>query len=93
MVKAIWSGVTLAESDETVVMDRSCYFPRSSLSGEYLRASAMTTVCPHKGVAHYYDIVAGEAVNGNAAWCYPEPKPAAEHIRGYVAFWQGVQIV
>ena len=93
MVKAICSGVTLAESDETVVMDRSRYFPRSSLSSEYLCASAMTTICPHKGVAHYYDIVAGEAVNANAAWCYPKPKPAAEHIRGYVAFWQGVQIV
>ena len=93
MVKAIWNGVTIAESDKTLLVDRSIYFPPSSLDGAYLRASAMTSTCPHKGVAHYYDVVVGDAVNANAAWCYPNPNPMAQRIRGYVAFWQGVQIV
>ncbi len=93
MAKAIWNGVTIAESDETLLVDRSIYFPPSSLGREYLRPSVMTSTCPHKGVARYYDVVVGDVVNANAAWCYPEPKPVAERIRGYVAFWQGVQIV
>ena len=31
-------------------------------------------------------------VNANAAWFYPDPKSAAEEIRGRVAFWKGVTV-
>ncbi len=34
-------------------------------------------------------VVDGE-VNKDAAWYYPEIKPAAKNIEGYVAFWRGV---
>ena len=30
--------------------------------------------------------------NQGAAWYYPEPKPAAKQIKGYVAFWKGVKV-
>ena len=33
-----------------------------------------------------------DAINQNAAWYYPEPKQAASNIKGYVAFWKGVQV-
>ncbi|MCL1599295.1 MAG: DUF427 domain-containing protein, partial [Actinomycetia bacterium] len=26
------------------------------------------------------------------AWYYPNPKPAAEDIKDYVAFWRGVKV-
>jgi len=29
----------------------------------------------------------------DAAWYYPNPKPAASKIAGKVAFWKGVKIV
>lgn len=45
-----------------------------------------------KGKARYYDIVVGEKVNKNAAWNYPEPKEAAQYLKGYVAFERGVQV-
>jgi len=93
MVKAIWNGVTLAESGDTIIVDRTIYFPPSALVGKYFRSSTKTTTCPNKGLAHYFDIIVSESVNINAAWSYPEPKPVAENIRGYVAFWQGVEIV
>ena len=28
----------------------------------------------------------------NAAWFYPDPKPAAAQIKGHVAFWKGVTV-
>jgi uncharacterized protein (DUF427 family) len=31
-------------------------------------------------------------VNKDAAWYYPDPKPAAKNIAGYIAFWKGVKI-
>jgi uncharacterized protein (DUF427 family) len=36
-------------------------------------------------------VVEGD-VNSNAAWFYPEPKQAAEEIKGRVAFWRGVSV-
>ena len=51
-----------------------------------------TTVCPWKGTASYYSIEVGGQQNRNAAWFYPDPKPAAEEIRGRIAFWKGVEV-
>jgi len=30
--------------------------------------------------------------NRAAAWFYPDPKAAAIHFKGYVAFWKGVKV-
>jgi uncharacterized protein (DUF427 family) len=30
--------------------------------------------------------------NPDAAWYYPETKPAADEIRGRIAFWRGVSV-
>jgi uncharacterized protein (DUF427 family) len=30
--------------------------------------------------------------NSDAAWYYPEPKPAAAQIKDHVAFWKGVRV-
>ncbi len=91
-MKAVWNNTVLAESDETIVVEGNHYFPPSSIQREYFRDSTTHTICPWKGTASYYSIeVAGE-VNADAAWYYPEPKPEAEEIRGYVAFWRGVQV-
>lgn len=92
-MKAVWNGTTLAESDDTVVVEGNHYFPADALDAEYVRPSARTSVCPWKGTAHYYDVVVDEDVNPDAVWTYPDPKPEAEHIRGRVAFWNGVEVV
>jgi len=52
----------------------------------------MHTTCPWKGLANYYNIVVKDEVNKDAAWYYPEPKPAASEIKDYIAFSKGVQI-
>ena len=92
-MKAIWNGTTLAESDDIVVVEGNRYFPESVLKREFIRPSATHTTCGWKGVASYYDVVLGDAVNRDAVWFYPEPKEAAKEILGRVAFWKGVQIV
>ena len=91
-MKAIWNGETIASSDETVVVDGNHYFPADSLERRYLRESDTTSICPWKGTASYYDVLVADEVNSDAAWFYPEPKEAAEQIRGHVAFWRGVEV-
>jgi uncharacterized protein (DUF427 family) len=92
MTKAIWNGVVLAESDQTVVVEGNHYFPSESINRQYFRPSETHTVCSWKGIASYYDLVVDGQVNRNAAWYYPEPKRAANNIKGYIAFWKGVSV-
>ena len=92
-MKAIWNDVTLAQSDETIVVEGNHYFPPDSVKREYLKESDTHTTCPWKGEASYYTVVVGDAVNKDAAWYYPEPKEAAHQIKDYVAFWKGVEVV
>ncbi|MBI2311464.1 MAG: DUF427 domain-containing protein [Betaproteobacteria bacterium] len=92
-MKAIWRGVTLAESDQTVVVEDNHYFPREAIRPEHFRDSSTHTRCSWKGIASYYDVVVDSEVNRDAAWYYPEPTEAAAKIRDRIAFWKGVEIV
>jgi uncharacterized protein (DUF427 family) len=91
-MKAIWNGAVLAESEDTIVVEGNHYFPPESLRREHFRPSDRHTVCPWKGTASYYDVVVDGQVNRDAAWTYPEPRPAAARIAGRVAFWRGVRV-
>jgi len=94
MPKATWNGAVLAEADsiEVHMVEGNVYFPPESVDRTYLRESKTRTICPVKGIASYYDVVVEDEVNHDAAWFYAMPKPAAEEIAGYVAFWKGVEI-
>ncbi|TAJ44025.1 DUF427 domain-containing protein [Methanofollis fontis] len=91
MLKAEWKGTILAESSEVRMIEGNVYFPPESVHHEYLRESSTCTTCPWKGEAHFYSVVVKGDENRDAAWYYPEPKPAAEQIRNYIAFWKGVK--
>lgn len=92
MVRAMWNGEVIAESDDTVVIEGNHYFPVESVRADLLRPSSTTSVCPWKGRASYHTIAAGGKENRDAAWFYPNPSPAATAIAGRVAFWHGVKI-
>lgn len=85
-MRAMWKGQVIAESDHTIEVEGNHYFPPESLKRKHLRDSARHSVCHWKGTASYFDVVVDDQVNPGAAWYYPEPKPAAANIRGYVAF-------
>jgi len=92
-MRAIWNGRTIAESSATIVVEGNHYFPPDSVDQQYFEASDKLSFCPWKGEASYYDVVVDGERNGAAAWYYPQAKEAANNIRGYVAFWQGVDVV
>lgn len=92
MVKASWNGAIIAESHHTLVVEGNHYFPRDSVDAALLRDSATTTICPWKGTAHYHTLAVGGAENRDAAWYYPDPKPAAAGIKDRIAFWKGVEV-
>ena len=87
MPKAIWNGVVLAESEAHETVEGNVYFPPNAVVAEHLRPSARTTVCPWKGTANYFDLVADGKEARDAAWIYRHPKEAAANITDYVAFY------
>lgn len=93
MYRAIWDDIVLAESEHTVRVEGNHYFPPEALNSEYFTTSPTTSQCPWKGSASYYSITVNGTVNHDAAWYYPRPAPAAENIRGHVAFWKGVRVI
>ena len=92
MAKAIWNGTVLAESEIYETVEGNIYFPPDALNRAYFSESLTTTGCPWKGEARYYTVTAQGKENRDAAWYYPDPKPAAENIRDHVAFWRGVEV-
>lgn len=92
-MRAIWNDTVIAESDDTVVVEGNHYFPVASVDPAVLRPSAATSHCPWKGDASYYSLEVAGQTNADAAWFYPDPKPAASQISERVAFWKGVQVV
>jgi uncharacterized protein (DUF427 family) len=92
MAKATWAGKTIAESNSTVEVEGNQYFPAEAVAQKFLKSSDHTSVCPWKGTAHYYHVVVNGERNENAAWYYPQPKPAATNIKDHVAFWKGVRV-
>jgi uncharacterized protein (DUF427 family) len=93
MARAIWNGKVIAESEATETVEGNTYFPESSLKREYFRPSSTTSLDPVKGLARYMNLLIDGQDNLDAAWFYPDPKPVARKIKGYVAFWRGVDVL
>jgi uncharacterized protein (DUF427 family) len=92
-MKAVWNGQTIARSDDTVELEGKVYFPPDDVLKEYLEKNDDTHyTCPWKGDAQYWDVVVGRRRGPAAAWSYPDPKPAAQSIAGYLAFGEDVEV-
>ena len=94
MPKATWNGRVIAEAPtvEVELVEGNVYFPVGAVRREHLAPSDTHTFCPWKGTASYYNVTVDGQVNQDAAWYYPDPMPAAENIRGRIAFWRGVHV-
>lgn len=95
MIKALYNGKVIAESNDTIKVEGNHYFPLDSIKNEYLEKSDLKTTCVWKGVASYYHFnFEGEKLN-NMVWYYPEPSDKAKQIKNRIAFYQkdGVKVV
>ena len=94
MTSAIWKGQVSAEAEqeEVEIVEKNIYFPVDKINPEFFGDSSTHTTCAGKGLASYYNVVVEGETNRDAAWYYPDPKPAAKNIKNYVAFWRGVKV-
>jgi uncharacterized protein (DUF427 family) len=67
MIKAIWNGRVIVESDRTELVEGKHYFPPEALRTEFFQPSETHTVCPWKGSASYYTLEIDGKSNPDAA--------------------------
>lgn len=92
-MRAVFNEVTIARSDDVVLLEGNHYFPADAVDCEHLRGSRAKSFCFWKGVASYYHVEAGGRTAPRAAWTYRHPSPLARKIKGRIAFWGDVQVV
>ena len=95
MIKALYKGELIAESNKTVKVEGNHYFPLDSIKKEYLEKSDLKTTCVWKGVASYYHLNLNGEKLSDMVWYYPEPSPEANSIKDMIAFYQkdGLRVV
>ena len=88
-MKAIWNDQIIAEADkdDLIYIERTWYFPPSSVKAEFLQKSTTPYTCPWKGVCQYFDVTDGKNTSSDNAWSYPEPSHGFREIGGYLAFY------
>ena len=55
-----------------------------------LRPTAGSSICEWKGLARYYDVIAGAATASRAAWAYDRPTARFADLAGHIAFYAGL---
>lgn len=90
--RVLFNGETLADSVNTRLLFEGkyhpvIYFPLADVRQDLLTASDHTTTCPHKGVASYWSVKAGDKAKDNIVWGYKTPKAPVEGIAGHVSFY------
>ncbi len=85
-------GAVIGESERALELSEGShppviYFPRDDIAMAFLDRSSKQTVCPHKGAARYFTIIAKSGPIPDAAWSYETPKEGMEAIAGHLAFY------
>jgi uncharacterized protein (DUF427 family) len=63
------------------------YIPPTAIRFNLLRKNNTQTFCEWKGVASYFDLVAGDTTIKNAAWVYHNPTPSFIEIKDHLSFY------
>jgi uncharacterized protein (DUF427 family) len=67
----------------------SWYLPLADCDPTMLVASARGSWCEFKGEASYFDVVAGDRRERDAAWTYERPTRGFESLTGLIAIYPG----
>ena len=63
------------------------YLPMADVRMEMLETTDLSTSCPYKGDARYWDVVTSTARHRSVAWSYPFPISESAALAGLVCFY------
>lgn len=90
-LRASVAGVTLVDTDDTVIVFETALEPRlyvdpAHVRTDLLRRTDTVTYCNYKGFATYWSAVVDDHVIDDIAWSYPDPPPESLPIKGFFSF-------
>ena len=93
-IQVIFNGITIADTRRALrVLETShppvYYLPPEDVRMEYLLRANGSSFCEWKGQARYFTVRVGEREAVKAAWSYPNPTPAFQALKDYLAFYAG----
>ena len=85
-------GAVLAESTNALELVEGeyppvIYFPRGDVAMAFLEPTETRSVCPYKGEASYFSIIAKSGAIRDAAWSYEAPIDGMSEIADHLAFF------
>ncbi len=91
-VRVLVDGVVVAESVRPTVLYETglparYYLPKTDVRMDLLTPTELTTACPYKGWAEYWNVTVNGTNHENLAWGYRTPLPESAEIAGLVCFY------
>ena len=97
-IRVEFAGVSVADSRWALRVVETAgapvyYLPPEDVATDFLEPAEGWSLCEWKGIARYWDVVAGARRAKSAAWSYPDPLTdlgcGYERLRDYLAFYPG----
>lgn len=93
-IRVVLGGVVVADTGRALrVLEThhapAYYLPTGDVQAT-LRPVPGTSFCEWKGVARYFDVIAGGKTAPRAAWAYDRPTAGFAALAGHVAFYAGL---
>ena len=84
-------GVTLVDTDDTVILFETSLAPKLYVAAEHvrtdlLRRSTTTSYCNYKGDATHWSALLDGTLIEEVAWSYDNPLPESLPIKGFLSF-------
>jgi len=87
-------GVVVADTTRALRVLETHHAPSYYLPPEDIQATSRpapgSSLCEWKGVARYFDVIAGDKTALRAAWAYDRPTARFAALAGHVAFYAGL---
>lgn len=92
-MRAVWNGVIVAESSDTIMYDGKAFFPMECLNKQFLKVSNTKSSNPRTGKSVFYHLKINGQTNEDCVCLFMVPTPETQKVKNHVYFLNGVSVL